>query len=151
MKGTKSYRAAGGVVVHDGAVLLLDRPGRGEVRLPKGHVEPGENAAQAALREVREETGYAQLRVVRDLGTQWVEFDNPNDGYHYRRQEHYFLMCLEGPERAERPAVDAQFISFWASFEEAIAVLTFESERAVVQRAEMVLKETPLCGYGASE
>jgi len=63
-----TYVAAGGVVIHEGQVLLLDRPGRGEVRLPKGHVEPGEEPAEAALREVREEAGYADLAILADLG-----------------------------------------------------------------------------------
>jgi predicted NUDIX family NTP pyrophosphohydrolase len=47
----RRYTAAGGVVVHDGHVLVLVRRGRGEVRLPKGHVEPGEEVQAAALRE----------------------------------------------------------------------------------------------------
>jgi len=84
------YRAAGGVVVDGERVLVLRRPGRGEVRLPKGHIDPGETPRAAALREVGEESGYADLEIVADLGTQTVEFDW--DGRHYVRDEHYFLM-----------------------------------------------------------
>ncbi len=142
-KETRTYYAAGGVVVHAGKVLLLDRPSRGEVRLPKGHVEPGERAAEAALREVREETGYCQLRIVRDLGTQEVEFDNLYDGRHYRRQEHYFLMDLDDLEQEARPTGDAQFFPFWASLEEAEALLTFENERTMVCRARAALLRYP--------
>ena len=54
---TARYTAAGGVVVRGEDVLVLRRPGRDEIRLPKGHVEPGEGLAEAALRETREETG----------------------------------------------------------------------------------------------
>jgi ADP-ribose pyrophosphatase YjhB (NUDIX family) len=51
-----------GAVVHDGAgrLLLVRRgrePGRGLWSLPGGRCEPGESAAAAAVREVREETG----------------------------------------------------------------------------------------------
>ena len=38
----REYEAAGGVVARDGKVLLLWRPARDEIRLPKRHVEPGE-------------------------------------------------------------------------------------------------------------
>jgi 8-oxo-dGTP diphosphatase len=50
-------RAAGGVVVRDGRVLLVHRPKYGDWSLPKGKLEPGETWADGALREVAEETG----------------------------------------------------------------------------------------------
>ena len=48
-----SYTASGGIVTNaEGThVLLLIRPERDEVRLPKGHVEPEEALAEAALRK----------------------------------------------------------------------------------------------------
>ncbi len=53
-------RCAGAVVVHEGRLLLVRRanpPGAGLWSLPGGRVEPGEQAADAAVREVAEETG----------------------------------------------------------------------------------------------
>ena len=47
-------------VFRDGAVLLIERAKgalKGRWSLPGGHIEPGETARAAALREVREETG----------------------------------------------------------------------------------------------
>lgn len=48
--------SAGGVVWHQGRVLVLCNF-RGEYIFPKGHIEAGETAAEAALREVAEESG----------------------------------------------------------------------------------------------
>ncbi|MFN2114867.1 MAG: NUDIX domain-containing protein, partial [Anaerolineae bacterium] len=79
------YAAAGGVVVDGGRVLLLDRPSRGEVRLPKGHIEPDESSADAALRETAEESGYGDLRIEADLGNQLVSFEY--EGQRYLRDE----------------------------------------------------------------
>ncbi|NIV37291.1 MAG: NUDIX domain-containing protein, partial [Anaerolineae bacterium] len=63
-----SYQSAGGVVVTaaDEVLVLVrakrlgldDRP---EIRLPKGHIEPGESPREAALREVCEESGLTHL------------------------------------------------------------------------------------------
>ncbi len=128
------YVAAGGVVIHEGRLLLLDRPTRREVRLPKGHVDPGETHAEAALRETIEETGYAQLAIVADLGSRVVEFDYRD--HHYRRTEHYYLMRLEGNGQVPRPPADvASFRPFWADLHQAPNLLTFPAERETAQRA----------------
>ena len=114
-------------------LLLLDRPKRKEIRLPKGHIEPGETPAVAALREVTEETGLAQLEIVSALGQQIVEFEYKGD--RYRRTEHYFLMRKYGDQQAPRPAKDkAHFRPFWAPLAEAVNLLTFSAERSVAQK-----------------
>lgn len=61
--------AAGGVVLADGQFAAIDRHGIPD--LPKGHIEEGEDAAHAALREVEEETGLADLSIVKHLPTSW--------------------------------------------------------------------------------
>ena len=72
---TKRYSAAGGVALDSAQRALLiervvvrDGIDVHEVRLPKGHIDPGESAAEAALRETCEETGYCLLDIVADLG-----------------------------------------------------------------------------------
>jgi 8-oxo-dGTP pyrophosphatase MutT (NUDIX family) len=133
---SEHYQAAGGVVMHDGKMLLLDRPKRGEVRLPKGHVEPGESAREAALRETREETGYADLEIVADLGTQSSHFVNPYKDREVTREEIYFLMRLKSDKRAARDKNDEeQFRVMWASLEESLARLTFGTEQEFARRA----------------
>lgn len=135
---TVRYRAAGGVVVHDGKVLLLDRPKRNEIRLPKGHIEAGESPATAALRETAEESGYGALEIVADLGMRTVEFVYKKK--QYVRDEYYFLMYLRTEETAARPPADAaQFQPLWAPLAEAEALLTFEAEQDVVRRARAAL------------
>jgi 8-oxo-dGTP diphosphatase len=53
----EEVRAAGGLVVRDGRVLLVHRPRYDDWSLPKGKLDPGESFEQAALREVEEEAG----------------------------------------------------------------------------------------------
>ena len=60
--------SAGGVVINQqGMVLVVDQNGT-SWSLPKGHVDPGEEPLQAAIREIREESGVTDLHFVGTLG-----------------------------------------------------------------------------------
>ena len=127
------YAAAGGVVVHNNRVLILHRMNGNDMRLPKGEIEAGESAQEAALREVCEETGYADLEIVKDLGAQTVSFEYRNECVY--REERYFLMRLRSFERTERPVKDLHLIPLWKSWDEALTVLSFDEERRWVDQA----------------
>lgn len=130
----RRYQAAGGVVIHEGYMLLLDRPGREEIRLPKGHIDPGESPDVTALRETAEESGYGDLVIVADLGSRTVIFDH--NGVHFVREEHYFLMDLGSDEQVERSKTDAdQFNPMWVEMDQAADQLTFPAEQEVARLA----------------
>ncbi len=60
--------SAGGVVVNQhGMVLVINQNGT-SWSLPKGHVNPGEEPVQAAIREIMEESGIADPHFLRALG-----------------------------------------------------------------------------------
>jgi 8-oxo-dGTP pyrophosphatase MutT (NUDIX family) len=127
------YRAAGGVVVDGGKVLLLQRPSRDEIRLPKGHIDPGESPPETACREVTEESGYADLEIIAELGEQRVEFEYKDA--HVSRDEFYFLMRLHSPRQIVRDPHEFQFTPVWVSWEEALETITYEAEREWLRRA----------------
>lgn len=136
----RRYASSGGVVIHDGRVLLVRKRHQPEVRLPKGHIEDGETRTEAALREVREETGYRNLRILADLGTVVNRFVIPEEGVHVTRHEGYFLMALEDQSQAARPPADVdRFDVLWVPPGEALKLLTFETEREFLRRALQIV------------
>jgi len=132
----------------DGRVLLIERDIERfgawihEVRLPKGKIEPGETARQAAVREVREETGYGGLEIVADLGHATHEFttDKWGEPTHVTRHERYFAMRLADPtyhgREVDADSEEALFRVRWARHaEEAIRLMTYEGESQWVKKA----------------
>ena len=65
----KMAPAAGGIVVADDKFVSIVRKGIPD--LPKGHIEKGETPEVAAVREVEEETGIGNLKIVKELPSTW--------------------------------------------------------------------------------
>jgi 8-oxo-dGTP pyrophosphatase MutT (NUDIX family) len=64
----KTYSAGGVVTNSEGKVLVVSQHGT-SWSLPKGHIDPGEDALMAAKREIYEESGIRDLEFVRELGS----------------------------------------------------------------------------------
>ena len=61
--------SAGGVVLNARGDVVVSSQNGDSWSLPKGHIDSGETALQAAEREITEETGLAHITLVRELGT----------------------------------------------------------------------------------
>ena len=112
-----------------GCVLLIrarDLRDRPVWTLPKGALNPGETSADAALREVREETGY-RCEVVRELEavTYWFQ----RDGQRIRKTVRWFLMRPLEKVGDHDHEVDEVA---WAEPEEARARLRYDSDRRLL-------------------
>ena len=69
MNKTKRTESAGGVVVNSkGEILVVSQHGT-SWSLPKGHIDQGEDALEAAKREIFEESGISELVLIKDLGS----------------------------------------------------------------------------------
>ncbi|NTW98206.1 MAG: NUDIX hydrolase [Oscillochloris sp.] len=128
-------RAAGGVVVCDGPdggpLLLLIRDKYGVWTLPKGHLEPGEDEATAAAREIAEETG-----IICELGDLLHRMVYPvfKRGVWRDKQVAYFLARAEHVPPA--PRLDEGITdACWLTPGEALSRLSYAQVRDVVRRA----------------
>jgi 8-oxo-dGTP pyrophosphatase MutT (NUDIX family) len=131
-KPIQSVVSAGGVILDaEGRVLLLRRKQEGTWVLPKGRVEPGETLRQTALREVEEETGLKNLRIMREIGlVRYLFFWRP-DNVNYKKTVHYFLMRLNGQSEIKMEPDFGEYA--WRTTEDAIKLLTFENDRRIVR------------------
>jgi ADP-ribose pyrophosphatase YjhB (NUDIX family) len=135
--------SAGGLVVDASSGRVVgaligrrDRRGRLLWSLPKGHIEAGETAEQAAVREVAEETGIVG-RIVGRLGT--IDFWFMADGRRVHKTVHHYLLRAEGGELSDED-VEVAAVA-WVPLEEIAHRLAYEDERALVARAPALLAE----------
>ena len=88
--------AAGGFVENEnGEVLLIFR--RGKWDLPKGKLDPGEDLATCALREVKEETGLKTVELVKPLLITWHTY---HEGTRFvLKDSHWYHMRCKGQQK----------------------------------------------------
>lgn len=115
----------------------LDRRGRLLWSLPKGHIEAGETAEQAAVREVEEETGIIG-QVVAPLGT--IDFWFVAEDRRVHKTVHHFLLRALGGELSDTDVEVAEVA--WVPLAELESRLAYADERRLIRRATELLEES---------
>ena len=128
--------SAGGVVfrrVDDGTPrFLLIRDSYKNRGLPKGHLKPGEPPAEAARREVAEETALSDLVVHGPI--QVIDWYFRFRGRTIHKYCHFFLFESKHGDPVPQ-AEEGITACSWHSFDEAIATVSYDNARGVVERA----------------
>ncbi len=132
---TEVVQAAGGVIwrrspAGELEVLLVHRPRYDDWTVPKGKLEPREGHAEAALREVEEETG---LRCT--LGPELVS-TSYRDRKGRPKQVRYWAMTPAGGIFTPSEEVDEVR---WAGVDAASSLLSYERDRPVLAALERAI------------
>jgi len=134
--------SAGGLIVdhESGAAAVigrLDRRGRLLWSLPKGHIEAGETAEQAAVREVEEETGISGT-ILGELGT--IDFWFVAEDRRVHKTVHHFLLRATGGELSDED-IEVSEVA-WVPLDELESRLAYADERRLIRRATELLEDT---------
>jgi 8-oxo-dGTP pyrophosphatase MutT (NUDIX family) len=142
---TVEETSAGGLVVdlqraRAAVIARVNRAGRVEWCLPKGHLEAGETPEQAAVREIEEETGI-RGRVVRALGI--IEYRFSADGRRIHKFVHHYLLEALGGTLTIEGDPDQEAIDVaWVPLQKLGELLTFPNERRIAREATALLEDT---------
>jgi ADP-ribose pyrophosphatase YjhB (NUDIX family) len=114
-----------------------NRRGRLLWSLPKGHLEDGETAEQAAIREVEEETGITG-EIIGELGT--IDFWFVAEGRRIHKTVHHYLLRATGGELSDSD-IEVTEVA-WVPMPEIGDKLAYSDERDLLDEASRLLRRT---------
>jgi ADP-ribose pyrophosphatase YjhB (NUDIX family) len=126
----RSTLVAGGVVVGNDGMIVIVEQANNAWSLPKGHIEVGESALEAAVREIEEESGVKQLKLIRPL-LSYQRFKTAIDGNDSKvewKTISMFLFTTEQTILQSQDPVNPQAV--WIDAENVAERLTHKKDKA---------------------
>lgn len=119
-------------------IAIISVAPTGRWQLPKGIVGAGESAEMTAVREVREEAGIeTELIAPIDTIEYWYVGDRFGERVRFHKLVHFFLLAYLSGDTKDHDAEVTE--ARWVSMTEALRLLAFKSERAVVEKARTMI------------
>lgn len=130
----KRQLSAGGIVVKgekENLRILLIKDRFGHWTWPKGHIEKGETPPQAALREIREETGLGTLEIIKEIGRQ--EYWFTQDEKKIFKTVYVFIVKTLKNEELKIQTSEIQDAR-WYSPKDALKTIEYEGSRQLLEK-----------------
>tara|TARA_B110000438_G_C15665946_1_gene586009 strand:+ start:439 stop:867 length:429 start_codon:yes stop_codon:yes gene_type:complete len=125
----KITESAGGIVLGPNKKIILVNQNHDSWSLPKGHIDPGENSLEAAKREIYEESGVKELKLLKKIGfyeRYKIGLDGKDDHTELKRI-HLFLFSTKEIELQPIDPMNPE--AKWCNLDEAISLLTHQEDR----------------------
>jgi 8-oxo-dGTP pyrophosphatase MutT (NUDIX family) len=133
----RKTHSAGGVVTNDeGKVLVVNQRGT-SWSLPKGHIDPGESALAAAEREIYEESGIRDLKLIRELGTYERYKIGAGGGEDRSELKTITMFLFRTSEKVLRPVDPDNPEARWVERSKVVPLLTHERDKEFFQGVEL--------------
>jgi len=111
--------------------------GRDYWDLPKGHIEKGEKEIDAVKREVQEETGLEDIKII-DGFKEWIKYF-----FRHKNKTIFKMVTFYLAEtKTKNIKISPEHIGYkWLSYEEALGQLTFNNAKEILKRAKDFLRK----------
>ena len=122
-------KSAGGIVLNVDKKILIVNQNYDSWSLPKGHIDPGETALEAAKREIYEESGITKLEYIKDLGL-YKRFKIGLDGKDDQKELKTIQLFLFKTKQLELKPIDPMNPEArWGSVDEVYNLLTHQIDK----------------------
>lgn len=126
--------SAGGIVFKDRKVLIRQSSGNLNWSFPKGHLDEGETSKEAAIREVKEETGI-EAEIINKVGVS--KYIYTLEGEKIFKIVTFFLMKFIGGDLKDHDFETSEV--GWFETDEALKKLSYSSDKSLLKKGlEMV-------------
>lgn len=127
----KKFEAGGGVIVNSKGRIAIVNQNNDSWSLPKGKLEAGEDHLSAARREIYEETGITELKLVKELG----DYERYRIGYGGQGEDratstHFRMFLFSTNEEKLAPQFPDITGARWAEREKVAGILTHPKDKA---------------------
>ena len=134
----KKEKSAGAIVFRKNKEIkyLLLHYEAGHWDLPKGHIEENESEQQALKREIEEETGIKDTKIVHGFKEK-IKYYFKFEGDLIQKEVIFYLTQTE----TKQIKISFEHIGFeWLPFEEAKEKLTYKNAKVILEKANNFLK-----------
>ena len=107
---------------------------------PKGHIEKGENLEDTVRREVKEETGIGDIKIIKGF-KEWIRYFFKLEGKNIFKIVTYLL----AETKTKEVKISWEHTGYkWLSHEEAVKQLTFENTKEILKKANNFITKQEL-------
>ena len=140
---SKVTLSAGGVVIDSRRMILVVNQRGSSWSLPKGHVDPGEEPLDAAIREIGEESGIDDLKLLDTLGAYGRYRIGLNSGEDKTEWKIILLFLFKTGQNELKPRDPHNPQACWVKPEEVESLLTHPKDKAFFKRIVPLINEIP--------
>jgi ADP-ribose pyrophosphatase YjhB (NUDIX family) len=129
IRGNVTVSAGGIVLNQQGMVLVVNQQGT-SWSLPKGHIDPGEDPIEAAIREITEESGVTDLHFLSALGSYGRYKIGPDAGEDKNEWKVLLFFLFKTGQNELKPRDPDNPHARWVHPDEVEALLTHPKDKA---------------------
>ncbi|MBN1494829.1 NUDIX domain-containing protein [Candidatus Peregrinibacteria bacterium] len=130
-------KSCGTVVCYQpGAEILLLHYPEGHWDLPKGHIEEGEDEIKTALRELEEETGLKNIKILKGFKESIHYFFTRKKAHEKELVSKTVVFFLVKSHDRKIKISDEHQDFIWLPFDEAVKKITFKNVKEIVMKAK---------------
>ena len=137
---TKNTESAGGVVLNKNGEVLVVKQRDFSWSLPKGGIKSNEGRVEAAVREIKEESGISELELIKYLGKYKRYRNGLNGGDDKSELKTIYMFLFKTKQNVLKPIDPHNPEAKWVNQKEVKMILTHRKDKAFFQKIITELK-----------